>query len=235
MLQGEFVKASSIDDLYFRLIRRLFQIGRIYIIDQGSYVGHKRLEYDFISFQLVHPGTRPLTPIMLDGIPSVTTDEDIDRYYNEQLMSPEVADNEIYTYGEYVFEQVPKVLELLENSPRTNQATIMIGGRESIDQEHPPCLRLIDCKISGGVLHFYVYFRSWDLWGGLPENLGGLQLLKEDMSKALGVVDGQIFGCSKGLHLYDFVWPLALKRMNNIVPEGSVLSRNDIELGERWL
>ena len=51
MLQGEFVKANSIDDLHFRLIRRLFQIGRVYIIDQGSYVGHKRLEYDFISFQ----------------------------------------------------------------------------------------------------------------------------------------------------------------------------------------
>ena len=53
-----------------------------------------------------------------------------------------------------------------------------------------------------------VYFRSWDLYAGLPENLGGLQRLKEIVLEYLQaaemqVEDGKIIAFSDGLHLYD--------------------------------
>jgi len=32
------------------------------------------------------------------------------------------------------------------------------------------------------LLHFVLYFRSWDLWGGFPAKLAGIQLLKEYMA-----------------------------------------------------
>jgi len=38
------VKARNIDQIHFNLIRSIFQNGRMYKIDRGSYEGHKRLE-----------------------------------------------------------------------------------------------------------------------------------------------------------------------------------------------
>jgi intein/homing endonuclease len=71
------------------------------------------------------------------------------------------------------------------------------------------CLRHIDTRIQDGKLHFYPYFRSWDLWGGLPANLGGIQLMKEYIASEIGVEDGEIIASSKGLHLYDYSFDLA--------------------------
>jgi thymidylate synthase len=81
----------------------------------------------------------------------------------------------------------------------------------------PPCLRIIDTRIRYGKLHFMIYFRSWDLWAGLPSNLAGLQLLKEYMASEIGVEDGEIIACSKGLHLYEYVWEFAQTRTRKVV------------------
>jgi thymidylate synthase len=78
----------------------------------------------------------------------------------------------------------------------------------------PPCLRIIDTRVRYGKLHFILYFRSWDLWGGFPSNLGGLQLVKQYMAEEIGVDDGEIIAVSKGLHLYDYAWDLAKLRTN---------------------
>jgi len=87
--------------------------------------------------------------------------------------------------------------------------------------KQPPCLRVIDMRIRYGKLHFIVYFRSWDLIAGFPENIGGLQLMKEwcldyinlelsDRQKPL-LQDGEIIGISKGLHIYDHFWDMAME------------------------
>ena len=71
-----------------------------------------------------------------------------------------------------------------------------------------PCLRLVDTKIvnENGENYFCmnVYFRSWDLYGGWPENMGGIALLQEYMAAELGVKIGTLSFTSKGLHAYDF-------------------------------
>lgn len=235
-LKCELIQATSIDDAHFKLVRRLFQSGRVYVIDRGSYEGHKRLEFDHVTFHMTHPGTRPLAPTMPQGIPPVTDDNTIQEYFVKYLFSSEVEENEIYTYGQYINPQIEPVVAMLrDQGAGTNQATIAIGGPESISQEHPPCLRLIDCRVMHGALHFMVYFRSWDLWAGLPENLGGLQLLKEYMSNLIGVEDGEMVASSKGLHLYDYQWPLALARLQGIMPEDATISKEEAELGEGWL
>ena len=60
-----------------------------------------------------------------------------------------------------------------------------------------------------------LYFRSWDMYAGFPENLGGLQLLKEYALSYLEdffpVVDGEIIAFSDGLHLYEQYFDLANK------------------------
>jgi len=230
------IKTHNLDKLHFELVRRLFQEGRTWIVGEGSYEGHKRLEFDMAVLHVTHPGTRPLAPIMPEGVPPVTDDDTIVNYCATYLMDDQAHKNEIYTYGQYIKQQMFKVVEMLKRSGgNSNQATMNIGGPESIDQKHPPCLRLIDCRVMNEQLHFFVYFRSWDLWGGLPENLGGLQLLKENMASLIGVEDGELIAMSKGLHLYDYSWPIALARIGGDVPEGSNLSKEEAELGEGWM
>ena len=108
------------------------------------------------------------------------------------------------------FQQVIK--DYKEKGFGTNQETMEIGMPPDIILKDPPCLRLIDTRIRYGKLHFIIYFRSWDLWGGFPSNLAGLQLVKKYMADEIGVEDGEIIASSKGLHLYKYVWELAEAR-----------------------
>jgi thymidylate synthase len=93
---------------------------------------------------------------------------------------------------------------LNESNGNTNQASITVGDTEVCQLSDPPCLRNISFKVVDGQLQMSVYFRSWDLYAGLPENLGGLQLLKEYVLSHLlfPVIDGPLIAYSDGLHLY---------------------------------
>ena len=84
-----------------------------------------------------------------------------------------------------------------------------VGDAQSIYQDDPPCLRMIDTRVREGKLKFIAYFRSWDLWAGFPSNLAAIQLLKEYMAGDIGVEDGELVAMSKGLHLYEYAWELA--------------------------
>jgi thymidylate synthase len=92
---------------------------------------------------------------------------------------------------------------------RNNQMVLQVAQPDDMLLQDPPCLRHIDTRIQDGKLNFYPYFRSWDLWGGFPANLGGIQLLKEYVASEIGVEDGEIIATSKGLHLYDYSFDLA--------------------------
>ena len=234
MLKTATVTARSIDEAHFQLIRLLFQTGWVYVNARGSFIGHKRLEYDHVTIHITHPH-EDIVPNLPQGVPPVTTSEDIANYAAKYLLKGEPEPNEIYTYGEFIVQQLDAIVEMLRATPDTNQAVFAIGNEDSITQEHPPCLRLIDCRVKDGKLHFIIYFRSWDLWGGLPENLGGIQLLQAYVAELVGVKTGEFIAQSKGLHLYDYSWPSALARLGGTMPEDSVITREQAELGEGWL
>jgi len=80
-------------------------------------------------------------------------------------------------------------------------------------QPSSQCLRGIDTWIDDGKLCIWVYFRSWDHWGGFPVNLGGIQLMKELMAGEIGVEDGPMIVSSKDLHVYEHTWLVALMRL----------------------
>jgi thymidylate synthase len=180
-----------------------------YVIDRGSFEGHQRIEYDFVVVRIEYPGSRPMVPDVPAGIPVPTTQDYIDGYI-PYLMTGERKEGEQYTYGEDLESQIPEVISMYVNGgANTNQAFMTVGNRSSIKLKDPQCLRMIDTRIQDGKLHFIVYFRSWDLWGGFPANLGGIQILKEYMASEIGVGDGELIACSKGLHLYDYCWDYA--------------------------
>jgi len=115
--------------------------------------------------------------------------------------------------GQLYLNQIEWVIETYKKyGERNNQMVLQVAHPSDLTLLDPPCLRSIDTRIQDGRLNFLVYFRSWDLWGGLPANLAGIQNLKEYMSGQIGVEDGEMVVESKGLHLYGYAEDLAKLR-----------------------
>lgn len=236
------IEAFDLDDAWFQCLSRILEHGHVYTITRGSYEGQRRLEFDFVTLQVRRP-SHQIIPIIPEGmsIPAPTDMEYLQGYLS-YLLTGAKTDTEDYTYGERLVDpkvrftdnsqgnqmvkemplgvnQIEEVIRLYkEKGPGTNQATMEIGMPSDIRLADPPCLRLIDTRIRYGRLHFILYFRSWDLWGGFPSNLGGLQLVKQYMAEEIGVADGEIIAVSKGLHLYEYAWDLAKIRTNQPLP-----------------
>jgi thymidylate synthase len=203
------IEARDLSEAWFLCLRKTLAEGYEYKIDRGSYKGQRRKELDLVVVQVRNPGTRPLIPDVPQGVPPPTSMKYIEEYL-PYLMTAHKREGEQYTYGQYLEEQIPKVIEMYKNDGYdTNQAFMAVGDKESIKLADPPCLRAIDTRIRDNKLKFIVYFRSWDLWAGFPSNLAAIQLLKEYMAGEIGVDDGELIASSKGLHLYEYAWELA--------------------------
>lgn len=227
MLNIQKVVARDLPDLWFQAIYGILQEGREFKIDKGSYEGQTRFEYDYFIGHVTFPGNRPLLPDIPSqyGIPNPVEEaylyggEGYSRSYIEYLMTPIKEPGESYTYGERLtshdtghlqFNQIEYVIGTYKNHGyRNNQMVLQVAQPSDLLLDDPPCLRSIDTRIQDGKLHFFVYFRSWDLWGGFPANLAAIQHLKEYMAGEIGVEDGEMVVESKGLHLYDYAVPLA--------------------------
>jgi thymidylate synthase len=203
------IEARDLSEAWFLCLRHTLTEGHDYKVERGSYKGQYRKELDFAAVQIMNPGIRPLVPSTPEGVPPPTSMEYIEDYL-PYLMTAHRREGEQYTYGQYLEEQIPKVIEMYkQDGYDTNQGFMAVGGKESIVLDDPPCLRAIDTRIRDNRLKFVVYFRSWDLWAGFPSNLAAIQLLKEYMAAEIGVEDGEILALSKGLHLYEYSWELA--------------------------
>jgi thymidylate synthase len=210
----QFIQARDLPDAWFQCVSSILDHGQEYVIDRGSFSGQKRLEFDYLTIQIKYPGTRPLIPDIPPalGIPNPVAEGYVEQYL-PYLMTSVKQPNEDYTYGQYLEPQIQEVIHMYkEEGYGTNQAYMTVGNPEAIYLNDPPCLRGIDTRVRNNQLHFFVYFRSWDLWNGFPANLAAIQYLKEYMAQEIGVEDGEIVAASKGLHLYDYVWELAKLR-----------------------
>jgi len=204
--ETNFVQAYNIDEFWRETLQLCVAKGVDYVIEQGSYVGQIRRQLPFFSGRIVNPGHRPLSVCPPPGIPPSTTDDKIESYFLKYLMSSEVEENEVYTYGSFIEPQLDRIIQLLNDSNgKTNQASITVGDVSTTFLDDPPCLRNISFKVINDRLQMTVYFRSWDLYAGLPENLGGLQLLKEYVLQTMDVeaADGDLVAFSDGLHIYE--------------------------------
>jgi len=212
--------ARDLPDAWFQFIYNILKYGREFKIDKGSYAGNIRLEYDYITIQITHPQNRPLLPDIPEhyGIPN-PVDEDFLNQYVAYLMTSDKQPNEQYTYGERLVDyknhvqngafefinQMDKIIEIYKKyGYRNNQLVLQVADPADIKLDDPPCLRHIDTRIQDEKLHFIIYFRSWDLWGGFPANLAAIAHLQEYMAGEIGVQCGEFICSSKGLHLYSF-------------------------------
>ena len=235
------IEATTLPDAWFVCVDSIFEYGRQWTVQQGSYEGQKRWELDHVTVHIKHPGARPLIPEMpsyLDHIPPPTTMEYVSDYITYLMTDMAPKKNETYTYGERIAgeyletvirgvletckgSQIQTVIDRFKRNHGTNQCSMSVAKPADIHLSDPPCLREIDCRIIAPdglhegeepALHFIVYFRSWDLWGGFSANLAAIRLMQEYMAKEIGVEAGEIIAASKGLHLYDHTWDIAKLR-----------------------
>jgi len=239
------IEATTLPDAWFQTVYKCLEVGEIFKIDQGSYEGQQRLEFDHITIHIKKPGVHPLLPKIPEqyNIPDPADERYLDDYL-PYLMTGELKEGESYTYGhricnvsfncpEYVqkkidiykadlfkisvpvsslirtINQMELFIEEYKKGHRSNQRIIQVAQPLDCILVDPPCLRHIDTRIQDNKLHFFPYFRSWDLFNGFPVNLAAIQMMKEYMAAEIGVDDGEIIAASKGLHLYDHVWELA--------------------------
>ncbi len=132
----------------------------------------------------------------------------------ERIDKKEVDGKSVFeSDGSIYINQIEWIIDTYKKyGPRNNQMVLQVAHPSDMTLVDPPCLRSIDTRIQDGALNFFVYFRSWDLWGGLPANLAGIQNLKEYMAGEIGVKDGEMIVESKGLHLYGYAEDLAKLR-----------------------
>lgn len=215
------ITAIDIQDAWFQCISKILDVGFKYEIQQGSYVGQTRMEFDKIVVVIKKPYQEPYD-LMLPQIPTaLNIPNPVDFGYIEQylpyLMTDHIEPGEQYTYGSRIYEQIPYWIEVLKKTPNTNQAVLQVAQPDDYKLMDPPCLRHIDMRIKDGKLIFYPYFRSWDLWGGFPANLAGIAVLQKSMADEIGVEPGLICASSKGLHLYGYVEELAKLRCGKAI------------------
>lgn len=227
-----FVKAKTISDAWFQLIYNIFDNAYLQKIQKGSFESEQyRLQYPGIAVYIEHPyyDMVPTIPPQL-GIPAPTTKEYIEDYFVNYLMDPELAEGETYKYASRIHSKMPKggtqlgrIIEILRETPFTNQATVEVATPEDLDTCYskdgrldPPCLRLLDFKViptnNELVLTVSAYFRSWDLWAGLPTNLGGIELLKQFVARETSLKNGPMYAYSAGAHIYGYQEEIARLR-----------------------
>lgn len=229
MIKPIHIEARDLNDCWFQTIEAIVTHGRKWKVDHGSYVGVNRYELDYFTAHIKFPGTRPLIPDIPAelGIPNPVEQDYVDQYM-PYLLTTHKEDEEFYTYGERLVPQMEKIIERFSNNGfGSNQECISISKPEDIDLPDPPCLRSIDCRIFKDecrkenepiALHFYLYFRSWDGYSGLPANLAGLRLVQEYMASEISnlsgkeVEAGEIIAASKGIHIYEHAIDLAKLR-----------------------
>ena len=140
------------------------------------------------------------------------------RYQHGDMANILIQEKEIWNNPKIIIQEDGKIylnqMELLiwiykHKGYRNNQMVMAVEQPTDMLLQDPPCLRFIDTRIQDDTLHFIPYFRSWDLWGGFPANLGAIELMKQYVSAEIGVKNGEIIAASKGLHLYSYVWELA--------------------------
>jgi thymidylate synthase len=151
-----------------------------------------------------------LTKVPLTGDKLAWWEED----NTEIIDKREVDGNAVFEEdGQIYLNQIEWVINTYkEFGQRNNQLVLQVAHPSDLTLLDPPCLRSIDTRIQNDSLHFFVYFRSWDLWNGFPANLAAIQNLKEYMAAELGINDGEMVVESKGLHLYGYAEDLAKLR-----------------------
>ena len=108
--------------------------------------------------------------------------------------------NDMSFYGERV--NIDRILRLLRKDPHTRKATCILTTNEDPERS-ARCITAIQFQqLYPGTLDMHVYLRSWDLYMGLPYDIGMTQLLGCYLARVLNVDRGNAYYSCSLPHLY---------------------------------
>lgn len=156
-LHPAFIEATTIGDAWFQLLHALKEKGRVYIKTAGSNAGTDMLALDFAAGVINYPHIRPLAPEMPENsnLPSPTSDEVINEYFNNDLMNVELAINQEYKYSQWLLgdnkicniNQVEWVIQHFKKAGLGNShCYITIGNPDTLWNYDKPSLYCKKCK-----------------------------------------------------------------------------------------
>jgi len=97
--------------------------------------------------------------------------------------------------------------------PESNFAYDIPYNNET-ERRTSPCLRGLDFRVVENHLLTHVIYRSWDLVGGFPTNMGGFALLNQYVAEHIGVNPGPLSFSCKDLHAYSMHYDYLRSRLN---------------------
>lgn len=150
------IKGYDLNELYFNSVLSALKYGRLNPIDSGSFEGENkyRMEFDNANLIVLSPTKGDIAPIPRPGVSVTTNIDNIEKYFNNYIISGEITDNEHYTYGAWIV-GIPKHLPLehkgiqrgtrlnqlewcvnhfIEKGYGTNHCTITIGCAEGLQR-----------------------------------------------------------------------------------------------------
>ncbi len=137
------LKAKTIADAWFQIIYNIFDNSYTQTIQKGSFEHDQyRLQYPGLAVFIEHPSEDmiPTIPPAL-GIPPPTTMQYIEDYFVNYLMDPRLSENETYRYASRIHHPMPRggtqlerAIQLLKETPLTNQAIVEVGSPEDYER-----------------------------------------------------------------------------------------------------
>jgi len=125
--------------------------------------------------------------------------------YSKEIMTDRIPDGFTYTYGSLMrkpFDQVEKVIEILKSDRNNRQAVIMLGDGNCLNDNEPPCCRIVDFKVREEKLNIGLYFRSHDITAWFA-NMWAFSKLQKYIADEIEVQTGKLDVKSESLHLYE--------------------------------
>jgi len=233
-MKFQYVRGFNLCDAWKQLLKLCLEEGYRRPVYRGAEKWAYRLELDMVAVEVERPDHEWWIWDVPEGVPPPATHESILEYYARYIRTADImAEVQVgqegwdYIYGHRIGAPILKAIEeqpldepispieavmrILAETPESNRGVLEIGRPEDIELRHFPCWRYAQFKVRYGKLHGFVVFRSWDLYAGMPVNLGGITLLMIEMTdyirkhnpemKDLAV--GKLFAFSMGLHLYE--------------------------------
>jgi len=225
------VKIVTFDlpDAWYRVLKKIWDEGERFTVKYGSEITEtKKLD---ITIEILHPENKPLV-----NEKAPCDMRYVMNYFMEYLWFGEKKPDETYTYSSRLRNPVDQINEAVKRYVEElfdRQVTLVVRIPQDIykeikNQKHePPCLTILDTEVNldekDNKLKFILtgYWRSWDAYGALPANLGGLQLFSETFVKELNkrgrerngkawkeITTGKMIMHSKNCHIYKRQFPI---------------------------
>ena len=139
------LQTTTISDAWYQILYNLESEAYRQDIERGSFEKENyRLQIPWLSLEILHP-LQDMIPIIPPGCsaPPPNTMEYVKEYFIDYLLGGKLpGKNEVYTYASRINIQLSKAMQILKDTPNTNQSSIIVGRPEDLDLKDPACLLL---------------------------------------------------------------------------------------------